>query len=517
MLRWGKDKKADSRRETTPAPRGVAPPPGQAPPEKPERAPAQPAASDAPSQARTLEEVLIGAGTITQEQLDAALAKQRETGAFLGQILVDLGAIDENSLTSFLAKHCKIPHLSLLDYLIDEKQLELIPREVCLKYRLLPIDKLGKNLTLAMVNPLNREALEKVQELCPNLRIKPILCAWNHYEAVTRRLFGEKAKGVAEMTATDFGFSEKKKAEPAEKAAAEKPEAAQAPPEEVAHEEAPREAAPAAPEPEAEPAEGAPPEAPTEPVAPPQPEPVAAAPVEAPEPTPVPEPAPEPAVQPAPGAEEEAAAAAVEAVPGQELDREAVLGEVFKAEEEGPAAAGAAPTPERRPVAPGAAKGAAGSIMQEMISVMRDSMRDTYAMLARRMELFSGLSPEVVARIFAKGMTVEFDAGYTIFEKGEPGRELFVILGGKVEIRDGERLIATLSRGDMFGEMALISNEPRSAAAVAVETTSVLKLTYDVFDKVLSKETAVHLLVNIVITLSGRLRAANEYINAHLK
>ncbi|HEO72645.1 MAG TPA: cyclic nucleotide-binding domain-containing protein, partial [Candidatus Hydrogenedentes bacterium] len=176
-------------------------------------------------------------------------------------------------------------------------------------------------------------------------------------------------------------------------------------------------------------------------------------------------------------------------------------------------AAEAASAPRRRRTG---ARGGASPIMQEMISVMRDSMRDTYAMLARRMELFQGLSPETVAKIFAKGMTLEFEAGHTLFEKGDPGKGLFVILGGKVDIMDGHRRIATLSRGDMFGEMALISNEPRSASAIATETTSVLVLTFDVFDKVLPKETALQLLINIVITLSERLRAANIQIGASL-
>ncbi len=387
---------------------------------------------------QTLEEVLVEAGRITQEQLDQALAKQKETGAFLGQILVELEFIDENSLTSFLAKYCKIPHLSLLDYLIDQSQLHMIPQEVCLKYRLLPIDKLGKNLTVAMVNPLNQEALEKVRELCPDLRIKPILCAWNHYETVASRMFGDKVKQAAEAPA-------------------------QAPPE-------------LKPKPAVEAPAQAPPEL--------KPKPAVEAPAQAP-----PEPEPKPAAE-------------------KSFDDEAVLNEVFKAEEaeaEAPVALAASKTGE-----------VGSSIMQEVVSVMRDSMRDTYAILARRMELFRGLEPEVVARIFSKGMTLEFEAGHAIFEKGDESEELYAILGGKVDIVDGNRRLATLSRGDMFGEMALVSSEPRSATAVAVETTSVLVLTFDVFEKILPKEAAIQLLVNIVITLSDRLRTANNYINAHL-
>jgi CRP-like cAMP-binding protein len=501
MLRWGRDKKTDKPKETGRFTPPAAPRPAP-PPEAARRAPgAAPPAGGAPAAgvagAQTLEEVLVEAGTITKGQLATALAKQKETGAFLGQILVDLGFIDENSLTSFLAKHCKIPHLSLLDYLIDEKQLSLIPKEVCLKYRLLPIDRLGKNLTVAMVNPLNQEALEEVRRLCPDLRIKPILCAWHHFEAVTRRLFGEQS-GAA-VTASDFGMGPDNRPG---KAPQVRPAAAAAPSKPAA--EAPVPAAP----PTAEPAMAEP-----EVVVPesaPQKKPAAAQRAEPPsKPALVIEAAPEPAApaQGAPPVEVEVAEEDLAAAPST-FDGDAVLGEVFKAEEE-----------ETAPKAASAAKAAsgAGSIMQEMISVMRDSMRDTYAMLARRMELFRGVSPEVVARIFSKGMTLELEAGQTVFAKGDRSEELYVILGGKVDIIDGQRHIATLGRGDMFGEMALISNEPRSAGAVAVETTSVLALTFDVFEKILPKEAALQLLINIVITLSERLRSANNFINEHLK
>jgi len=212
MLRWGKDKKPEKPKEAPrPKPKAKATPTPAAQTEPPRSAPrAQPRpAADEGAGPQTLEQVLVGTGRITPEQLEKAQDEQKKTGLFLGQVLVDLGFIDDNSLTSFLAKHCRIPHLSLLDYLIDESQLELIPKDVCLKYRLLPIDKLGKNLTVAMVNPLNREALEAVRKLCPNLRIKPILCAWNHYEAVTKRVFGAEGKGGAapELTASQLGMA----------------------------------------------------------------------------------------------------------------------------------------------------------------------------------------------------------------------------------------------------------------------------------------------------------------------
>ncbi len=535
MFGWGKDKKSDkgkksAQEESRPvhpaegSDAGKQQPAPQAP-QRPRRTtgtsrPAQRPA--APSKPGSLEELLIEEGKVSQEQLDKAVAKQKETGAFLGQILVDMGIIDENSLTSFLAKYCKIPHLSLLDYLIDETQLELVPKEVCLKYRLIPIDKLGKNLTVAMVNPLDQEALEVVKSLCPDLRIKPILCAWNHYESVTARLFGEQEGDAKRPMFGSDKYRLGAKATTVQAPAESKDESPQQPEPEP---EAP--AVDAEPEPIQEPEpeqEAVPAQSQDEQVRPgaehERVEPRTLAEFPEPEPEPEPQPADETAqageqaaLETAPPADNGEVAAEQPTEPAaaareqEELDDDAVLGEVFREEEP---AEQVSKKPVRKPPTADAGSG----IMEEMISVMRDSMRDTYAMLARRMELFRGLSPEFVAKIFAKGMTLEFEKGQTIFQKGDEGKELYVILGGRVDIVDGERKIATLSRGDMFGEMGLISNEPRSASAVALNTTSVLVLTFDVFEKILPKDVAIQLLINIVVTLSERLRQANDLINA---
>ena len=60
-----------------------------------------------------------------------------------------------------------------------------------------------------------------------------------------------------------------------------------------------------------------------------------------------------------------------------------------------------------------------------------------------------------------------FKAGATIFREGERAQELFVIKSGEVQIELGNRTVSELSADHIFGEMALIDNEPRSATAIA--------------------------------------------------
>jgi CRP-like cAMP-binding protein len=61
----------------------------------------------------------------------------------------------------------------------------------------------------------------------------------------------------------------------------------------------------------------------------------------------------------------------------------------------------------------------------------------------------------------------EFTAGTTIFTKGEPGNEMFIILDGEVNIHVGSGVIDNLKDTEVFGEMALIDSHVRSATAVA--------------------------------------------------
>jgi CRP-like cAMP-binding protein len=61
----------------------------------------------------------------------------------------------------------------------------------------------------------------------------------------------------------------------------------------------------------------------------------------------------------------------------------------------------------------------------------------------------------------------EFKAGTTIFSKGEPGNEMFIILDGEVDIHVGSGVIDNLKDTEVFGEMALIDSHVRSATAIA--------------------------------------------------
>jgi len=128
----------------------------------------------------------------------------------------------------------------------------------------------------------------------------------------------------------------------------------------------------------------------------------------------------------------------------------------------------------------------------------------------KHVDLFRGLMADEVRKIFARGMTMRCVKGEILFKKGTTGNQMYILLGGKMGVFDGQKLIATLKTGDMFGEMALVNNEPRSATVVAMEDSRVFILTQTTFDKLLSKRVAVTILLNIIRTLSVRLKESNK-------
>ena len=133
----------------------------------------------------------------------------------------------------------------------------------------------------------------------------------------------------------------------------------------------------------------------------------------------------------------------------------------------------------------------------------------TLVRLATEVEFFRGLDPNDVAKIFAKGTTQRVAKGQTIFLKGTTGNTMYVILGGKVGVFDGRKQIATLRQGAMLGEMALTTHEPRSASAVALEDSHLFMLNETTFERLLTKRAAIRILLNIIHTLSRRLKEAN--------
>ncbi|MGE5197821.1 MAG: hypothetical protein ACM3IL_04880 [Deltaproteobacteria bacterium] len=112
---------------------------------------------------KQLGEVLIERGIVNQNQVDKALGIQKEKGGLFGEILVELGFAKEEDIAQALTAQYGFPYLPLGNYEINPEVTGIVPGRVARQYMLIPIDKIGNNLTIAMSNPLNVQAIEDIE------------------------------------------------------------------------------------------------------------------------------------------------------------------------------------------------------------------------------------------------------------------------------------------------------------------------------------------------------------------
>ena len=134
-----------------------------------------------------------------------------------------------------------------------------------------------------------------------------------------------------------------------------------------------------------------------------------------------------------------------------------------------------------------------------------------------KVPLFAGLT-EPALEIISRVATEEAHAlGTKIFQHGDPGDKLYIILEGRVRISRevpgmGEEALAVLGPGAVFGEMALLDEAPRSADARVHERCRLLALPKDAFEDLLylHKDLAYEVLWSVVRMLTQRLRETND-------
>jgi hypothetical protein len=126
--------------------------------------------------------------------------------------------------------------------------------------------------------------------------------------------------------------------------------------------------------------------------------------------------------------------------------------------------------------------------------------------------LFGETPDNVLADVADLVDEVSFEKDETIFDKGDRGDSLYIIVGGSVKVWDGTRLLNELSDGEVFGELALLDPAPRLATIKAVEPTSLLRLDAANFREVLDARPEVSAAIIRVITryLKSQLQYARQ-------
>src|SRR6266567_1944767 len=116
-------------------------------------------------QASRLGDLLVKNNLIAKEQLAKALEEQKDSGGQLrlGTILIKNGLINEPDLTSFLSKQYGVPSINLADFEIDSAVIKIIPSEISQKYQIVPVNRAGSTLIVAMSDPSNIFAIDDIK------------------------------------------------------------------------------------------------------------------------------------------------------------------------------------------------------------------------------------------------------------------------------------------------------------------------------------------------------------------
>ncbi|MFN2613773.1 MAG: PilT/PilU family type 4a pilus ATPase [Actinomycetota bacterium] len=137
-------------------------------------------------------EVLIDERLISREQLQEAMERQRVVGKPLGKILLEMGAVTEDSLVEAVARQIGIPYIDLVAYPPPANVATLLPRDLALKLSVVPVELRGNELLVAMAEPTNHAALREVAEITgyeckPALAVKQRITDTIEAYAVTPR------------------------------------------------------------------------------------------------------------------------------------------------------------------------------------------------------------------------------------------------------------------------------------------------------------------------------------------
>ena len=107
------------------------------------------------------------------------------------------------------------------------------------------------------------------------------------------------------------------------------------------------------------------------------------------------------------------------------------------------------------------------------------------AVLLKTVNVFSSLPDPVLLHLASLAREQWLDAGSSIFRSGDAGTSMFVIVEGEVAVHDEDRMIASLGRGKIIGEMALLTSETRSTSITVLQPTRLLRISQQAMEELM--------------------------------
>jgi hypothetical protein len=146
-------------------------------------------------------EILLENKLITSEILNKAIKHQKESGGSITQYLLHYGFIDERHLAQCLSSQFEVPYLPVTAYDISDDVIKLVPVDIAEKYWLIPVDKRGDTLIVAMIDPLDRKVITELEKHT-GLNVIPFVGIISEISEALRNYY--KVSSIAEKTPSFF-------------------------------------------------------------------------------------------------------------------------------------------------------------------------------------------------------------------------------------------------------------------------------------------------------------------------
>ena len=149
-----------------------------------------------------LGDFLVEQGLITEDQLKKALKHQKKAGKLLGRSLIELGFIGEEELIKALSEQLGVQYVSLRNYQVDPKVINLVPEELARTYQVLPLFAIENDLTVAMANPLDVLAIDALSR-ATGMKILPVVCSEDEIREAIDHYYGSSTLAEAIQSLDD--------------------------------------------------------------------------------------------------------------------------------------------------------------------------------------------------------------------------------------------------------------------------------------------------------------------------
>lgn len=133
--------------------------------------------------------------------------------------------------------------------------------------------------------------------------------------------------------------------------------------------------------------------------------------------------------------------------------------------------------------------------------------------LISEIDLFAGIDEDMIEQLVALGTVKKYNKDEIIFNEGDPGEKMYIIIDGSIKLiistPNGPVVISQCAKGELFGEVALIDEQERSASAITEEPTTLLEIGKAEFFLFINQHTT--FTVFILKAMCSRLRNVNTF------